>query len=113
MTNVKTNELFSAPPGKKVAKVVNSRLDTCSREVLRHEDLKDAVKLGRHRDHFICTYFSLSDEKEDLFEQAYVIYADCPVDFSLTSASCRVTVFFFWFFLVFACFVQPATFLNA
>ena len=40
--------------GKKVAKVVNSRLDTCSREVLRHDDLKDVVKLGRVRDHFIC-----------------------------------------------------------
>uniref|UniRef100_A0A673VWH6 DNA-directed RNA polymerases I and III subunit RPAC1 n=1 Tax=Salmo trutta TaxID=8032 RepID=A0A673VWH6_SALTR len=39
--------------GKVVAKVVNSRLDTCSREVLRHEDLKNAVKLARVRDHFI------------------------------------------------------------
>ncbi|KAF7663560.1 hypothetical protein LDENG_00207400, partial [Lucifuga dentata] len=39
--------------GTKVAKVVNSRLDTCSREVLRHDDLKNAVKLGRVRDHFI------------------------------------------------------------
>lgn len=44
--------------GKKVAKVVNSRLDTCSREVLRHDDLKDAVKLGRRRDHFICRLLS-------------------------------------------------------
>uniref|UniRef100_H2SSB1 DNA-directed RNA polymerases I and III subunit RPAC1 n=1 Tax=Takifugu rubripes TaxID=31033 RepID=H2SSB1_TAKRU len=41
--------------GKKVAKVANSRLDTCSREVLRHDDLKNVVKLGRHRDHFIFT----------------------------------------------------------
>ncbi|XP_030011766.1 DNA-directed RNA polymerases I and III subunit RPAC1 [Sphaeramia orbicularis] len=41
--------------GKKVAKVVNSRLDTCSREVLRHDDLKNLVKLGRVRDHFIFT----------------------------------------------------------
>ncbi|XP_031728921.1 DNA-directed RNA polymerases I and III subunit RPAC1 [Anarrhichthys ocellatus] len=41
--------------GKKVAKVVNSRLDTCSREFLRHDDLKNAVKLGRLRDHFIFT----------------------------------------------------------
>ncbi|KAG5831625.1 hypothetical protein ANANG_G00305710 [Anguilla anguilla] len=39
--------------GKRVAKVVNSRLDTCSREVLRHDDLKNLVKLGRVRDHFI------------------------------------------------------------
>ncbi|XP_008279737.1 DNA-directed RNA polymerases I and III subunit RPAC1 [Stegastes partitus] len=41
--------------GKKVAKVANSRLDTCSREVLRHSDLKNVVKLGRVRDHFIYT----------------------------------------------------------
>uniref|UniRef100_A0A3P9LUU0 RNA polymerase I and III subunit C n=1 Tax=Oryzias latipes TaxID=8090 RepID=A0A3P9LUU0_ORYLA len=41
--------------GKKVAKVVNSQLDTCSREVLRHKDLKNFVKLGRVRDHFIFT----------------------------------------------------------
>lgn len=40
--------------GKKVAKVVNSRLDTCSREVLRHEDLKNSVRIRRLRDHFIC-----------------------------------------------------------
>ncbi|XP_061546578.1 DNA-directed RNA polymerases I and III subunit RPAC1 [Phycodurus eques] len=39
--------------GSKVAKVANSRLDTCSREILRHDDLKNAVKLGRVRDHFI------------------------------------------------------------
>ncbi|XP_061645074.1 DNA-directed RNA polymerases I and III subunit RPAC1 isoform X1 [Phyllopteryx taeniolatus] len=39
--------------GSKVAKVVNSRLDTSSREILRHDDLKNVVKLGRVRDHFI------------------------------------------------------------
>ncbi|TRY85030.1 hypothetical protein DNTS_026935 [Danionella cerebrum] len=39
--------------GRKVAKVVNSRLDTSSREILRHDDLKNLVKLARVRDHFI------------------------------------------------------------
>ncbi|XP_077585162.1 DNA-directed RNA polymerases I and III subunit RPAC1 [Stigmatopora nigra] len=39
--------------GSKIAKVVNGRLDTCCREVLRHDDLKNVVKLGRVRDHFI------------------------------------------------------------
>ncbi|CAG13794.1 unnamed protein product, partial [Tetraodon nigroviridis] len=43
------------PNGRKVARVANSRLDTCSREVLRHDDLKKVVKLGRRRDHFIFT----------------------------------------------------------
>ncbi|KAJ4948793.1 DNA-directed RNA polymerases I and III subunit RPAC1 isoform X1 [Gymnodraco acuticeps] len=41
--------------GTNVAKVVNSRLDTCSREVIRHDDLKNVVKLARLRDHFIFT----------------------------------------------------------
>jgi len=40
--------------GTKVAEVVNPRLDTVSREVLRHDEFKDKVKLGRVRDHFIC-----------------------------------------------------------
>lgn len=39
-----------------MARVANSRLDTCSREVLRHDDLKKVVKLGRRRDHFICRF---------------------------------------------------------
>jgi DNA-directed RNA polymerase I and III subunit RPAC1 len=40
--------------GRKSAKIVNPRLDTVSREVLRHDEFKDKVKLGRVRDHFIC-----------------------------------------------------------
>jgi DNA-directed RNA polymerase I and III subunit RPAC1 len=36
------------------AKVVNPRNDTVSREVLRHEEFKGKVELGRVRDHFIC-----------------------------------------------------------
>ncbi|XP_033126535.1 DNA-directed RNA polymerases I and III subunit RPAC1-like, partial [Anneissia japonica] len=39
--------------GVKHAVVVNPRSDTCSREVFRHEDLKDLVKLTRIRDHYI------------------------------------------------------------
>uniref|UniRef100_T1J5W7 DNA-directed RNA polymerases I and III subunit RPAC1 n=1 Tax=Strigamia maritima TaxID=126957 RepID=T1J5W7_STRMM len=39
--------------GGKVAKVVNPRMDTCSRNVLRHEDLKPFVKMQRVRDYFI------------------------------------------------------------
>ena len=40
--------------GNKKAEVVNPRLDTVSREVLRHDEFKNKVKLGRVRDHFIC-----------------------------------------------------------
>ncbi|KAL1927088.1 hypothetical protein VTP01DRAFT_5051 [Rhizomucor pusillus] len=39
--------------GQKVAKVVNPRKDTVSREVLRHDEFKDKVRLTRVRDHFI------------------------------------------------------------
>ncbi|XP_053160164.1 DNA-directed RNA polymerases I and III subunit RPAC1 isoform X1 [Hemicordylus capensis] len=39
--------------GKKVARVANARLDTFSREIFRHEDLKNLVRLGRIRDHYI------------------------------------------------------------
>ncbi|CAG5131529.1 unnamed protein product [Candidula unifasciata] len=46
-------ELVERPDGTKVAKVVNARLDTCSRNVFRHEDLKEGVSLSRVRDHFI------------------------------------------------------------
>ncbi|KAF6024160.1 POLR1C [Bugula neritina] len=35
------------------AYVANARLDTCSREVFRHDNLKDKVLLSRVRDHFI------------------------------------------------------------
>lgn len=46
--------------GKKRAKVANARKDTCSREVFRHEELKDLVKLERVRDHFICKFLNCS-----------------------------------------------------
>lgn len=42
--------------GESVARVANSRLDRASREVLRHDDLKDSVELRRVKDHFICKY---------------------------------------------------------
>jgi len=45
--------------GKDVARVANSRRDTCSREVLRHPDLKDCVELTRVKDHFIFTVESV------------------------------------------------------
>lgn len=39
--------------GESRAVVVDPRRDTVSREVFRHEEFKDKVKLGRKRDHFI------------------------------------------------------------
>lgn len=39
--------------GRKVARVANARVDSCNRNVLRHDQLKDCVRLSRVRDHFI------------------------------------------------------------
>ncbi|XP_062850884.1 DNA-directed RNA polymerases I and III subunit RPAC1 [Trichomycterus rosablanca] len=65
--------------GKQVAKVVNSRLDTCSREVLRHDDLKGLVKLGRVRDHFIFSVESTGILPPDVLvsEAVNVLIAKC------------------------------------
>ena len=40
--------------------VQDARKDTVSREVLRHQEFKDIVKLTRVRDYFLCTPPSLS-----------------------------------------------------
>jgi len=45
--------------GEDVAHVANCRRDTCSREVLRHSDLKECVELTRVKDHFIFTVESV------------------------------------------------------
>lgn len=39
--------------GEKVARVANPRNDTMSREVFRHPELADKVRIARKRDHFI------------------------------------------------------------
>lgn len=39
--------------GEKVARVAKPRRDTCSREVLRHKELKDCVELAKDKKHFI------------------------------------------------------------
>jgi len=41
------------------AKVTAPRLDSCSRNVYRYEDLKDAVELSKVKDHFIFTVESV------------------------------------------------------
>jgi len=42
-----------------VARVANCRRDTCSREVLRHSDLKECVELTRVKDYFIFSVESV------------------------------------------------------
>ncbi|XP_065184334.1 DNA-directed RNA polymerases I and III subunit RPAC1-like [Sycon ciliatum] len=64
-------EIEEDETGRKVPKVVNPRVDTCSREVLRHDDLKDNVRLSRVRDHFIFSIESTGALRpEDLMREA-------------------------------------------
>lgn len=35
----------------------NARDDTCSRNIMRHEDLAEHVELARVKNHFICEFF--------------------------------------------------------
>jgi len=46
-------QLEPTQDGRKKAVVVDSRNDMCSRNIFRHEDLKDAVTLEKRKDHFI------------------------------------------------------------
>jgi DNA-directed RNA polymerase I and III subunit RPAC1 len=53
------------------AKVVKPRNDTVSREVLRHEEFRDKVKLGRVRDHFIFSVESTGQfDADEVFLEA-------------------------------------------
>jgi len=52
-------ELEPGEGGKKQAVVVNERLDSCSRNIYRYDDLKESVALEKIRDHFIFTVESV------------------------------------------------------
>jgi len=52
-------ELEPGEEGKKKAVVTNPRLDTCSRNVYRYDDLKESVSLDKVKDHFIFTVESV------------------------------------------------------
>ncbi|GHJ88372.1 hypothetical protein NliqN6_4774 [Naganishia liquefaciens] len=57
--------------------VANPRLDTVSREVLRHDEFKDKVRLSRIRDHFIYSIESTGAYKpEELFPEAIKVMQD-------------------------------------
>ncbi|KAA8906293.1 DNA-directed RNA polymerase [Sphaerosporella brunnea] len=61
------------------AKVVNPRNDMVSREVLRHEEFKGKVELGRVRDHFIFSVESAGqwDSDEIFLEAVGILQAKC------------------------------------
>ncbi|CAO3686454.1 unnamed protein product [Umbelopsis ramanniana] len=57
--------------GEKLAKVVNARKDTVSREALRHKEFEGKVRLTRVREHFIFNIESAGAiPPQDLFVQA-------------------------------------------
>ncbi|XP_069682724.1 DNA-directed RNA polymerases I and III subunit RPAC1 isoform X1 [Periplaneta americana] len=71
--------LEETPYGKKKAKVLDARYDTCSRNVYRYDDLKDAVRMGRVRDHFIFTIESVGALPPDVLfiEAVKVLKTKC------------------------------------
>jgi DNA-directed RNA polymerase I and III subunit RPAC1 len=63
--------------GKRVARVQDARYDSCSRNVMRYEDLADAVQLSRIKDHFIFTVESSCGTKpDDLFIESIKVLRD-------------------------------------
>ncbi|KAK7103479.1 DNA-directed RNA polymerases I and III subunit RPAC1-like [Littorina saxatilis] len=71
--------LTTGKKGKKKAFVADARRDTISREVFRHEELKDAVKLERMRDHFIFSVESVGALRPEVLvvEAIKVLQAKC------------------------------------
>jgi len=65
--------------GEQEAEIVNERIDSCSRNVFRHDDLKDCVLLDKIRDHFIFTVESVgASAPQDLVCMAWdVIIEKC------------------------------------
>ncbi|OJD29477.1 dna-directed rna polymerase i and iii subunit [Diplodia corticola] len=62
---------YAGHEGEKKAVVANPFNDTVTREVLRHDEFKDKVKLGRVRDHFIFSVESSGQfDSDDLFIQS-------------------------------------------
>ena len=54
------------PDSEKIVVVKNARLDNSSREVLRHEDLKNLIRLRKVRNHFIFTVESIGQMAPEL-----------------------------------------------
>jgi len=72
-------ELEEGRGGSKQAVVVNERIDSCSRNVYRYDDLKDSVSLDKVKDHFIFTVESVgANLPQDLVSMAWdVIIEKC------------------------------------
>jgi len=70
---------YEGRAGDKKAVVRNTFKDTVSRECLRHEELREKVKLGRVQDHFIFSVESTGQFESDylFLESARMLRAKC------------------------------------
>ncbi|KAF2400409.1 putative DNA-directed RNA polymerase I and III subunit Rpc40 [Trichodelitschia bisporula] len=70
---------YEGQEGQSMAYVADAMRDTVSRECLRHEEFKNKVRLGRVRDHFICSVESVGQfESDELFvESVKLLKAKC------------------------------------
>jgi len=68
--------------GHKVAVVESARYDSCSRNVFRHDDLKDSVQLTKKLDHFIFNIESVGAVTPDvLFSEACKVLQGKCIEF--------------------------------
>lgn len=67
--------------GRRVARVANARVDSCSRNVLRQDQLKNCVRLSRVRDHFIFSIESTGALPPDILvkEAIKVLMSKCRI----------------------------------
>lgn len=70
-------ELEPTDHGRKKAVVTNARIDSCSRNVYRYDDLKDTVVLEKVKDHYIFTVESVGALKP---QQLVVMACDVLIE---------------------------------
>ncbi len=85
---------YEGHEGEDKAVVKNAMKDTVSRQCFEHEELKDKVKLGRIRDHFIFSVESLGqwDSDELFLESVKLLKGKClamKADLAIVSSSLR------------------------
>ncbi|XP_037074813.1 DNA-directed RNA polymerases I and III subunit RPAC1-like [Pollicipes pollicipes] len=73
--------LEDGPSGEKIARVGDARYDNCSRNVYRYDELKDAVVLGKVKDHFIFSIESVGAQTPEVLfaEAAKVMLRKCEM----------------------------------
>ena len=67
--------------GEKIARVGDARYDNCSRNMYRHDDLKDAVVMSKVKDHFIFSIESVGAQRPEVLfaEAAKVLLRKCEM----------------------------------